>query len=178
MWAQFRRGWHILIFTALSSLCSLTDSQWHKDGLEEVRCPTYIGNAPCDCLAASDGLDFTCNAITRLADIRAVVSAARFAIKTLTLAPLSPNVTCLCDKIFANGSVSELKIVGSNLEDVDEHAFDASPPIRLQTLILKDARLAKLPRAQNDVTSVLFVADFTSLLISNFTDRRRGRKRL
>ena len=31
MWAQFRRGWHILI---LFSLCSLTNSQWHKDGLE------------------------------------------------------------------------------------------------------------------------------------------------
>ena len=62
----------------------------------------------------------------------AVASGARFAIKTLTLAPLSPNVTCLCDKIFANGSVAELKIVGSNLEKVDEHAFDASPPVRLQ----------------------------------------------
>ena len=61
-------------------------SQWHKDGLEEVRCPTYIGNAPCDCLAASDGLDFTCSSDrTTLADIRAVVSAARFAIKTLVL---------------------------------------------------------------------------------------------
>ena len=110
----------------------------------------------CQCTspqASSDGLDFLCREAT-FRDVAAVASGARFAIKTLTLAPLSPNVTCLCDKIFANGSVSELKIVGSNLEDVDEHAFDASPPIRLQTLILKDARLAKLPRAVGKVASL------------------------
>ena len=75
-------GW--LIFLAVLSLILSCDSQWHKDGLEEVRCPTYIGNAPCDCVAASDGLDFTCGSEkTRLADIRSVVSAARFPIKTL-----------------------------------------------------------------------------------------------
>ena len=81
--------------------------------------------------ASSDGLDFLCREAT-FRDVAAVASGARFAIKTLTLAPLSPNVTCLCDKIFANGSVAELKIVGSNLDEVDEHAFDASPPVRLQ----------------------------------------------
>ena len=68
----FFAGW--LIFLAVLSLILSCDSQWHKDGLEEVRCPTYIGNAPCDCVAASDGLDFTCGSEkTRLADIRSVV---------------------------------------------------------------------------------------------------------
>ena len=101
--------------------------------------------------ASSDGLDFLCRQAT-FRDVAAVVSAARFAIKTLTLAPLSPNVTCLCEQIFANGSVSELKIADSHLEAVDERAFDsAAPPVRLQTLILRDARLAKLPRAVGKV---------------------------
>ena len=100
MWAQFRRGW--LIFVAACILSC--DSQWHKDGLEEVRCPTYIGNAPCDCVAASDGLDFTCSSeVTKLSDIRAVVSAARFAIKTLVVTRLDPNATYIRDRTFANG---------------------------------------------------------------------------
>ena len=75
-----------------------------QDGLEEVRCPTYIGNAPCDCVAASDGLDFTCSSErTRLADIRSVVSAARFAIKTLVVTRLDPNATYIRERTFANG---------------------------------------------------------------------------
>ena len=95
-------GW--LIFLAVLSLILSCDSQWHKDGLEEVRCPTYIGNAPCDCVAASDGLDFTCGSErTRLADIRSVVSAARFAIKTLVVTRLDPNATYIRERTFANG---------------------------------------------------------------------------
>ena len=71
---------------------------------EEVRCPTYIGNAPCDCVAASDGLDFTCSSeVTKLSDIRAVVSAARFAIKTLVVTRLDPNATYIRERTFANG---------------------------------------------------------------------------
>ena len=81
------------------------------DGLEEVRCPTYIGNAPCDCVAASDGLDFTCGSErTRLADIRAVVSAARFAIKTLVVTRLDPNATYIRERTFANGMFSLMSI--------------------------------------------------------------------
>ena len=99
---NFFVGW--LIFLAVLSLILSCDSQWHKDGLEEVRCPTYIGNAPCDCVAASDGLDFTCGSEkTRLADIRSVVSAARFAIKTLVVTRLDPNATYIRERTFANG---------------------------------------------------------------------------
>ena len=55
-------------------------------------------------VAASDGLDFTCSSeVTKLSDIRAVVSAARFAIKTLVVTRLDPNATYIRERTFANG---------------------------------------------------------------------------
>ena len=55
-------------------------------------------------MAASDGLDFTCSSeVTKLSDIRAVVSAARFAIKTLVVTRLDPNATYIRERTFANG---------------------------------------------------------------------------
>ena len=38
------------------------EQQWHKDGLEEVKCPPPIDTMhPCVCEASSDGLDFKCS---------------------------------------------------------------------------------------------------------------------
>ena len=83
-----------LLYVLLCQLClhqttSDASPQWHKDGLEEVRCPLFVGNGQCHCEAASDGLDFRCDSEagsggTKLSQLRAVISAARFAIKTLT----------------------------------------------------------------------------------------------
>ena len=154
MWAQFRRGWHILFALLLSFLAASTDSQWAKDGLEEVRCPTYIGNAPCDCFAASDGLDFACNAITRLEDIRAVVSAARFAIKTLVVAQLDPNTTVVPERTFANGSVNDFTIQSSRLQEIVDDAFEGTHQ-RLHTLSIHNSpRLRIVPRAVHKIASL------------------------
>ena len=53
-----QRGQILLLLYYIICLQTASIAQWHKDGLEEVRCPLYIGNAPCSCEAASDGLDF------------------------------------------------------------------------------------------------------------------------
>ena len=152
MWAQFRRGLQLYFLAACILSC---DSQWHKDGLEEVRCPTYIGNAPCDCVAESDGLDFTCSSErTRLADIRSVVSAARFAIKTLVVTRLDPNATYIRERTFANGSVNDFTIQSSNLRDIEENAFDGTHQ-RLHTLSIHNSLDLKIvPRAVSKVAAL------------------------
>jgi Leucine-rich repeat (LRR) protein len=133
----------------------LASSQWHKDSLEEVRCPTYIGNAPCVCEASTDGLDFTCGSEkTQLADIRAVVSAARFAIKTLVVNNLDPNATVIPEKTFANGSVNDFTIKRSNLVDLEESAFEGTHQ-RLHTLSIHNSpSLTIVPRAVAKVVAL------------------------
>ena len=57
--------------------------QWHKDGLEEVKCPAFIDHGPpCSCEASTDGLDFKCTTEggkrpANFADVSAILSAAR-----------------------------------------------------------------------------------------------------
>ena len=143
--------WLLLLWHAASS-----SSQWHKDGLEEVRCPTYIGNAPCDCMASSDGLDFACSseAGTRVQDIQAVVSAVRFAIKTLVLTTLDPKAKVIPERTFANGSVYDLTIQASNLEDIEENAFEGTHQ-KLHTLSIHNSpRLKIVPRAVSKVAAL------------------------
>lgn len=147
MWPRLRHRGYWLVLVILCGLPLPLASQWHKDGLEEVRCPSYIGNAPCECVAASDGLDFTCGSdSTGLDNIRAVVSAARFAIKTLVVSRLEPNATVIPEKTFANGSVNDLTIQASNLSDIEDAAFEGTHQ-RLHTLSIHNSlNLMTVPR--------------------------------
>ena len=126
--------------------------QWHAKPPEEVRCPTFAVSKDCACTAAEDGLDFNCNRATA-ADLRALISASRFAIKTLTVADFAPNATCLCDKLFSNGSVAELTLSRSGLTVIKENVFDA-PAVRLHSLTIHNAQLETLPRAVGKVPSL------------------------
>ena len=146
----------ILLYVLLCLHTASNDAQWHKGGLEEVRCPLYIGNAPCVCEAASDGLDFSCDseAGTSLAHLRAVVSAARFAIKTLVVAVLDSNVTVIPDKTFLNGSISKLTIQSSNISDLEDNAFEGTHQ-RLHTLAIHNSlNLKNVPRAVAKVAAL------------------------
>jgi hypothetical protein len=45
----------------LVSMAVPAAQQWHKDGLEEVKCPALAETQPpCNCEASTDGLDFRC----------------------------------------------------------------------------------------------------------------------
>ena len=153
-----------LLYVLLCQLClhqttSDASPQWHKDGLEEVRCPLFVGNGQCHCEAASDGLDFRCDSEagsggTKLSQLRAVISAARFAIKTLTVAVLDPNVTVIPGKTFFNGSISQLTIESSRLTDVDDNAFEGTHQ-RLHTLAIHHSLdLKNVPRAVSKVAAL------------------------
>ena len=107
-----------------------------------MRCPSVytLGTGPgsCVCQAASDGLDFSCESEapgTSLEQVRAVVSAAKFAIKSLVVSVLDSNRTVLPDKTFANGSISQITIKASNLTDVADDAFEGTHQ-RLHTLAI------------------------------------------
>ena len=112
--------------------------QWRKDS-EEVRCPSFIDNRNCDCAAAPDGLDFTCTDASPV-DLTTVIGAARFVIKKLDVISLDANVTCICEKIFANGSVQELHIQTSNLSRIEEMAFEGTAN-RLESLLIQNSKL-------------------------------------
>ena len=86
-------------------------------------------------------------------DIRAVLSASRFAVKTLIAKNLRSNITILPEKTFKNGSVYELKIDGSSLEDMKENAFDGTTK-SLQTLSLHNGKLTSVPRAIGKISSL------------------------
>ena len=101
-----------------------------------------------------------------LSDLRAVLTASRFAVRSVRVAPLASNVTCLCggggggggngggDRLFANGSAAELHLVSSSLTSVDEDAF-AGPAVRLHTLSIRDSPLLReVPRAAGKVRSL------------------------
>ena len=53
-----------------------------------------------------------------------MVSAARFAIKTLVVTKLDANATWIPERTFANGSVNDFTIQTSNLVDIEENAFE------------------------------------------------------
>ena len=86
-------------------------------------------------------------------DIQAVLSASRFAVKTLIAKNLDSNVTVLPEKTFKDGSVFELQIDGSALEDMDENAFEGTTTI-LQTLSLHNGKLTSVPRAIGKISSL------------------------
>lgn len=88
-----------------------------------------------------------------MTDIRAVLSASRFAVKTIAAKNLDPNVTILPEKIFKNGSVLELQIDGSALQDMKENAFEGTTT-RLQTLTLHNGKLTSVPRAVGKISSL------------------------
>ena len=88
-----------------------------------------------------------------MTDIRAVLSASRFAVKTIRAKNLNPNVTTLPEKTFENGSVTELQIDGSSLEDMKENAFEGTVT-SLQTLTLHNGKLTSLPRAVGKISSL------------------------
>lgn len=141
------RGQILLLYLLLCLQTASNYAQWHKNGggigLEEVRCPSVytLGTGPgsCVCQAASDGLDFSCESEvppgTSLEQVRAVVSAAKFAIKSLVVSMLDSNRTMLPDKTFANGSISQITIKASNLTDVADDAFEGTHQ-RLHTLAI------------------------------------------
>ena len=88
-----------------------------------------------------------------MTDIRAVLSASRFAVKTLISKGLDSNVTILPEKTFKNGSVSELQIDGSSLQDMKENAFEGTTT-RLSTLSLHNGKLTSVPRAIGKISSL------------------------
>jgi Leucine-rich repeat (LRR) protein len=143
----------------LATMVAPAAQQWHKDGLEEVKCPSFLDYVPpCTCEASTDGLDFKCTPAdgrrpANFADVSAILSAARFLVKTLSITDLDVNATVLPAKTFANGSVAELSIDGSMLKDLDDHAFEGAT-LRLQSLLLKNGRLTTVPRAVAKVASL------------------------
>ena len=88
-----------------------------------------------------------------MTDIRAVLSASRFAVKTLIAKGLDSNITILPEKTFKNGSVSELQIDGSSLQDMKENAFEGTTT-RLTTLSLHNGKLTSVPRAIGKISSL------------------------
>ena len=88
-----------------------------------------------------------------MTDIRAILSASRFAVKTIIAKNLDPNVTILPEKTFKNGSVTELQIDGSALEDMKENAFEGTAT-NLQTLTLHNGKLTSVPRAVGKISSL------------------------
>ena len=86
-------------------------------------------------------------------DIRAVLSASRFAVKTLIAKNLDSNITVLPEKTFKNGSVFELQIDGSALEDMKENAFEGTTT-SLHTLSLHNGKLTSVPRAIGKISSL------------------------
>ena len=88
-----------------------------------------------------------------MADIRAVISASRFAVKTIVAINLDPNVTILPEKTFLNGSISELRIDGTKLEDMHENAFEGTVT-RLQTLTIHNGKLTSVPGAVGKISSL------------------------
>ena len=88
-----------------------------------------------------------------MVDLRAVISASRFAVKTLIAKNLDSNVTVLPEETFKNGSVFELQIDGSALEDMKENAFEGTTA-NLQTLSLHNGKLTSVPRAIGKISSL------------------------
>ena len=88
-----------------------------------------------------------------MADIRAVISASRFAVKTIVAINLDPNVTILPQETFLNGSVCELRIDGSKLVDMHENAFEGTVT-RLHTLTINNGKLTSVPRAVGKISSL------------------------
>lgn len=136
----------------LWAVISSSQQQWPTKMADEVRCPTFFDTPDCSCAASPDGLDFDCNSAT-VGDIQSIISAARFVIKTLSVAKFDQNATCLCEKIFTNGSVTTLSFANSRLTSIGENVFDA-PAVRLHTLNLHNAELTTLPRAVGKVSSL------------------------
>ena len=88
-----------------------------------------------------------------MSDIRAVISASRFAVKTIVAINLEPNVTILPEETFLNGSVCELRIDGSKLVDMHENAFEGTVT-RLHTLTINNGKLTSVPRAVGKISSL------------------------
>ena len=88
-----------------------------------------------------------------MSDIRAVLSAFRFAVKTIMANNLASNITVLPERTFKNGSVYELQIDGSSLMDMKENAFEGTTS-SLQTLSIHNGKLTSVPRAIGKISSL------------------------
>ena len=97
-------------------------------------------------------LNFSCDNPS-MSDIRAVLSASRFAVKTIMANNLASNITVLPERTFKNGSVYELQIDGSSLMDMKENAFEGTTS-SLQTLSIHNGKLTSVPRAIGKISSL------------------------
>lgn len=117
-------------------------------------CPLFEGSSHCQCfLADKGGLNFDCTSAS-LNDILAALSSSKGTIWGVNINDMLPEVRVLPDRMFMNGTVAELTIKGSSLEEVHDNAFEGATATRLHSLTIRSSKLSSVPRAVAKVSAL------------------------